>query len=490
MSRYFATKALFKHGSLFLSQEEIGPYSYVMREKEGRYFSKYPIGVSLVAVPFYWLGMVLSQLVRVEEFFATRFTVLLLNCVVNAMTCVVIFLFGGRMGFTQRTSFLLSFTYGIGSTLWYYSETLFAEPLQNLLIISAAYLLFFKKINSRNMLFCGILMGMAGITRLELFIAAPIFLLFIFLQGRSHSQNIPIRKVLFFIVPICFFLAFQLFHNYLRFDSIVSYGYEETKFSYPLLKGLYRALISSGKGFFIYNPVLLLSILAWVPFYREKKNQAFFFSLIALTYILFFSKLGSKSFSPAWGTRLLLILIPFLVIPLGYVIEGKFVSRRYRTLFFFLLIPSTLIQIPAVCVNPQRSYYQVSSIEKDPEKWIEMITFNPRYSPIVLQTQSMGIVFSNVKSKNYLSRLMKDAKEGRSFRNADLNEVLREGLTVNAPNFWWFYLYLYGFPSWISLGIPILLLFMVISLGIVVFRATNPIKEDDNLPLLSEKSNE
>ena len=474
MSRYFITKALCDHGSLFLSQDEIGPYSYLMLEKEGKYFSKYPIGQSLIAMPFYWLGIVLSQMTSVDKIFATRFTVLILNSLINAIACLIIFLFGKRMGFTQRTSFLLSFVYGIGSTMWSYSETFFAEPLQNLLVLLVAYVLFFKENNGKNLLSCGLFMGMATITRLESIFAIPSFLLFIFLNQRKETKSIYFKRIIIFFIPIGLFLILQLFYNYLRFDSIASYGYEHRKFSYPFLKGLYRALLSSGKGFFLYNPVLLLSIPALRLFFRKKRKQALLFLLIILSYILFYAKWGSITFSPAWGARHLLILIPFLVLPLGFLIEGKYVSRKYRLLFFFLLSLSAIIQIPSICVNPQRSYYQVRSVENNPDRWVEMITFHPRYSPILLQTQSVGIVFSNAFSKGYLSKLMSDAKQGRSFRNADLEGILEEALTVNSPNFWWFYLYLYGFPSWCAFGIPIVLMVTIFLLGILIVKITNP----------------
>ncbi len=49
------------------------------------------------------------------------------------------------------------------------------------------------------------------------------------------------------------------------------------------------------------------------------------------------------------------------------------------------------------------------------------------------------------------------AKKKEKFLGEDIKVVLDNGLAVNVPNFWWYYMYLFGYSFYLWLLPPILL---------------------------------
>lgn len=98
------------------------------------------------------------------------------------------------------------------------------------------------------------------------------------------------------------------------------------------------------------------------------------------------------------------------------------------------------------------------------------LIYSPKDSPIIGQWKEVKKIVGNLRNHEYLESLVSQAKSQKNFIGKNDEEVLKFGLALNVPNFWWVYLYLYGFPSWCAFGIPLLLMIFVIWLGVKIFR--------------------
>ena len=88
-------------------------------DPEGKKYSKYGIGMSVLAVPFYLAGKALSAVLPIEPYYATVFCVSTINALITALSCLLIYRFGcERFGFSHRTSTLLALGYGLSTMLW------------------------------------------------------------------------------------------------------------------------------------------------------------------------------------------------------------------------------------------------------------------------------------------------------------------------------------------------------------------------------------
>ena len=117
---------------------------------KGHYYSKYGIGQSLIAIPLYLAGLILGRVVTFPGIhFLTRFSTAMLNPLVSALVCVLVFGFCTRLGFPTRSAFTLTLAYGLGTIAWPYSKTFYSEPLVTMFLLASVYVLVFLKSESR-----------------------------------------------------------------------------------------------------------------------------------------------------------------------------------------------------------------------------------------------------------------------------------------------------------------------------------------------------
>lgn len=96
--------------------------------------------MSVLAVPFYILGKVLSALLGIEESMATQFTVSMINAILTAFSCVMIYRFAlDRLNFRSSAGLFLATGFGLSTIAWYYSEDFMSEPATTLFLLSAVY---------------------------------------------------------------------------------------------------------------------------------------------------------------------------------------------------------------------------------------------------------------------------------------------------------------------------------------------------------------
>src|SRR5581483_9052067 len=63
----------------------------------------------------------------------------LLDPIVTSLTCVLVFLFGIRLGYPVRVAQLVALAYGLSTLAWPYSKYFFREPLGALWLLLAVY---------------------------------------------------------------------------------------------------------------------------------------------------------------------------------------------------------------------------------------------------------------------------------------------------------------------------------------------------------------
>ena len=129
---FFLTQALVENQSVSFS--EVGSIENIPGPK----FSKYGLGMSILAIPFYILGKVLSVLLGIEVSLTAQFSVSMINALLTALSCLVIYQFATkRFNFSPRTSLLLVSGLGLSTIAWYYSEDFMSEPATSLFLLSA-----------------------------------------------------------------------------------------------------------------------------------------------------------------------------------------------------------------------------------------------------------------------------------------------------------------------------------------------------------------
>ena len=236
-------------------------------------------------------------------------------------------------------------------------------------------------------------------------------------------------------------------------------SYEKGGFVGRFLVGFYGILFSPGKSLFLYNPLTIFGCLAFTRFLAGNKKIALFFGWLIISHLLMFSFWHSWPGGMGWGPRLMLVVMPYLILPVGFLWEAF--AKEIKIPLIAALVLGIAVQIPSITVNISRYYYEMS--QQFGSGGHDKLLFSLKQSPLIGQFKQVAVVYENLNDDFQIVQMVSLAKKKEKFLGADIKVVLDNGLAVNVPNFWWYYMYLFGYSFYLWLLPPILLA------GIAVF---------------------
>ena len=201
-------------------------------------------------------------------------------------------------------------------------------------------------------------MGMAVLTKIYSVITLPLFAIYVFLQCKPATPKEAAKTLVYLGVPLVLFAFLVAWYNYARFGGILKTGYHLVDFSkidgffsftpFYLLTGLYGLLLSTGRGLILFLPTAVLALVALKRFSRTHRNEALLFTALIGLHLLFFSGYINWDGGSSWGPRFLLVTVPFLVLPLGALMECP---QPRASSVKILGILGFLVNVPVVLVN-------------------------------------------------------------------------------------------------------------------------------------------
>ena len=120
----------------------------------------------------------------------------------------------------------------------------------------------------------------------------------------------------------CFVLIIIMVYNYVLFEDMFDSVYEKGGFGGRFIIGFYGILFSPGKLLFLYNPLTIFGCLAFTRFLAGNKKIALFFGWLILSHLLMFFFWHSWPGGMGWGPRLMLVVMPYLILPVGFLWEA------------------------------------------------------------------------------------------------------------------------------------------------------------------------
>jgi hypothetical protein len=202
---------------------------------------------------------------------------------------------------------------------------------------------------------------------------------------------------------------------------------------------LYGLTLSPGKGLLWYLLLTALSPLGFWYFNRRRPNENKLFLGLVVIWIVFHSPYTYWSGGWSWGPRFLLPIVPYLLLPLGALIERK-PARGEKMLqlgLAALLALSIIVQVPAVVADYSR--HLLSVYEKYPDDFDHQVLFTWESSPLPGQWISMLEVTSIARQPEITAQLQENAWE-TAYEDADTAEeqvaTALNLLAANLPDLW------------------------------------------------------
>jgi hypothetical protein len=417
---------------------------YTLTGRDGRTYSKYGLGQSLVALPLYLLGMAWRAATGAGH--APRSAALLLNSLLTASTAGLLLIMVRDLGYSTRAGVTVALAYALCSPAWVYTHTFFSEPLVTLSLTGAALAAwrFAQKGRSGWLIAAGGALGLALLARVDALAAFPAFGLYLVLTWRAQgaAPGVIVRQATTALLGFSLGAALTLLYNILRSGEPLDFGYRTSNWQTPFWRGLYGLTLSPGKGLLWYAPVLVLGLIGLRRFARRWPREALLCAGISLGYLLLHSFYTYWDGGWAWGPRLLLPALPFLLLPAAAILDHKVRSQAFELAIALLLVLGLVVQVPAVGGNYAHTLQRIYAAW--PDDFEARIHYRPQTSPLIMQWQSFLQVSANLQdpsARDRIAELLQGAEPDNALPLADSPaEALRLEqqaiLAFNLPDLW------------------------------------------------------
>jgi hypothetical protein len=312
-------------------------------------YSDKPPGVSLLAVPIYWVGeFIFNQILgsnnvdwRIMDDFI-KFVTMICVLIFGAFTVLKLYDFLRFEGISHSNSHRVALLFGLGSLFYVYIGTFFSHSITAGLLLLALYQgsIFRKKRTYSSLLWTSILSGFMVVCDYIFLFFLPFFYFYLFIPIIWNPSTVKkfwrdyvkyyLTTNIIFLIPMIICGLLVTYYNYLCFGdpfvtpySFARFFQDVQHFAAPMMDGLEILLLSTHHGLLIFMPIVIISILGIIPMYR--KNPALAVMCLTAPFMLIF--LYSKYYLPtgglAYGPRQLVPIVPFLVIPLAFLLDEK-----------------------------------------------------------------------------------------------------------------------------------------------------------------------
>ena len=294
----------------------------------------------------------------------------LLPILCTGLSAAFITLIAIQLNYSSRMGAVAGILYGLSTMAWPYAKTLFREPLISLLLLLSLSV-FIALTAKRNRTWLNLslavvfllLLALLFFTKVVMITTALAFLIIYFFTHR----NIKKYKEQLFVIVVCSLLIFLGLFLYLfspkATDANIFYRFSSTFFhdaiailiSTPhthLWEALLAPLLSPWKGLLFYSPVCLLGLISFLR-YGWRRPELFILPITIMIALLLNQALAydSEWWTPTWGSRFLLPVIPLMVTASFPILEELSNRKKCRVILGCLFIIGFLIQLPAVFFN-------------------------------------------------------------------------------------------------------------------------------------------
>jgi hypothetical protein len=319
----------------------------------------YPIGVSVLLSPFYFLAYALSLLFHQEiDPYSSIFQLL------TRIGAIFYFILGSYLLMSKICKrfncikIIILFTLTITSTnvvSYIAFDSCFSHIYSfSFVCILISYLINYFSENTINFFHVGFILGILFLIRNT----NIIFIVLLFPVFWDNYKLINFKNLISFNIPFFIIVLPQLIYNYYGSGKILFSAYSNLGKNFDKLSNpdIFNVLFSVNYGWFFWCPICLFSIFIGILNVKLNKGikSILYISLLVITLQIYIvSSWYMQGFGSSYGHRGFVEYIPLTLIFL--LLSSSFLfSRKYLTIFFLSFF--TLISFINICI--MKSYWK------------------------------------------------------------------------------------------------------------------------------------
>ena len=274
--------------------------------------------------------------------------------------------------FDWRTAIATVLLIGICSDWWYQSRGLFSEVGAGAFLVTGLCLMAYDKpYASSTALAVSILFRPTNI------LALPVWAVSAWRKPRAAIGS---------AVIVIAAGAFLCWFNYIRFGSILNFGYASERFGGPFFKNLEGVLFSPGRSPFVYSPILVLAIPGTWLLLRKQPILALICLVVIAAYVFTVARLFNWAGGTSWGARLITPTVPLFGVLLAPTVDYIWKNKLLAAAALLLGFAGFSVQMLALLRDPMRVIMEhVATGEIDNQETL----YTLRNSWLALQIRSM-----------------------------------------------------------------------------------------------------
>jgi hypothetical protein len=353
---YLPAYFIYDDVSLKFKENYHGSHHFVFWGKKlpnGNYLTKTTMGLSFMYAPFFAIGHTIAKLTSADDGgFSWPYRLSLILSALFYLTVGLWFLHKILLRyFSELTVAITLFAIGMGTNLFYYStlEAGMSHVYNFTLFVLLIYVTpkWYEKQSLINTLKIGVLLGLLTLIRPINILSVLIFALY----GISSWNDFKLRLSLFIkqhksliLMTIIAFLVIlpQLFYWKHITGQWIYYSYTKERFFFDSPQ-IVNVLFSFRKGFFIYTPIMLLSVIGF--FMIKRFSSSFFLASIVLfsIYLYVISSWWTWWYGGSFGMRPLIDIYGIMAFGLAATTETllKQTKKIKYAGFVFLILFTT-----------------------------------------------------------------------------------------------------------------------------------------------------
>jgi len=326
---------------------------------------------------------------------------LIVNAIAGGAIVAVLFMIGTQLSPKPRAALLMAIAIGLATLVMSEATHFYQHELDALMVILAFY--FFSVKNPRELLsssiYGGLSLGVAILARPDAVPAAVIIWLYGVAVAWKLVRDLPdrwprmMRRTLVAAVGPLGAVAGSMYFNYLRFGSVLQFGYTEDRARFVLdiaqiAKAIAGYLLSPALSVFVFAPPLILALGLGRKAYRRWPLETTTLTLAAIAHLLMIASnktwSGDLSFGPRYMLESIVLLMPLTLPAFEMAVERA--SSRAAMAVAAVVFIGFMVQLIGVSVDVgANEVKRIAAGIVANNQWV----FVPSASPVVYDLQDL-----------------------------------------------------------------------------------------------------